>query len=294
MPAYTDRQGLPLGADHFVLLKAPAYSLNEIVERPALALGFPHDELRRVQFHHVELQPLATRRELHGQAFSRGNKSEMLRQCQHCLAALKLAAATQVRPRFASLQRDIHDFPLGVGRMRLHKGFVARYREVALHLDIALKISSQAALAHAVDAGAAVADSAHGGTAVAGSSDAGAAGALADDAGAAGAVADDAVAAIALAEDADAAIALAEDADSTVADAMHAEAAITPGIHAVGPVGARGCDCWRPHHAAGKGSGPLWGHTHWLLLSLNVPSREVGIACSNGCVRESELMSKSG
>src|SRR6266567_6192830 len=82
------RQGLPLGAYHFVLLIAPAHSLNEIIERPALALGFQRDELRRVQFHHVELQPLATRRELNGQAFGGGDEPEMLRQCQHRLAAL--------------------------------------------------------------------------------------------------------------------------------------------------------------------------------------------------------------
>jgi hypothetical protein len=48
MEPRTDQQGLPLGADHFVLLMAPTYSLNEIVERPALALSFPHDELGRV------------------------------------------------------------------------------------------------------------------------------------------------------------------------------------------------------------------------------------------------------
>ncbi len=51
-----------------MLLIAPAHSADEIVERTALALGFPHDELCRVQFHHIELQPLATRRELDGQA----------------------------------------------------------------------------------------------------------------------------------------------------------------------------------------------------------------------------------
>jgi hypothetical protein len=64
----TDRQELPLGADHFVRLRAPAHALNEIVEHPALPLRFPHDELRRVRFHQIELQPLATRCELNGQA----------------------------------------------------------------------------------------------------------------------------------------------------------------------------------------------------------------------------------
>src|SRR6266699_389787 len=205
MPACTDRQGLPLGANHFVLLIAPAYSVNEVVERPALALGFPHDELRRVQFHYVELQPLATRRELHGQAFVGSDEPEVLRQCQHCLAALKLTAATQVRPRFAPLQRNIHDFPSRVGRMRLHKGFGARCREVALHLDIAKKPSGQAALAGAFDADAGVA--------------------LAGDAGAACAPAVDAVAALALAEDADVAVAPADDADAALALAVDAGAA---------------------------------------------------------------------
>src|SRR5690348_18214024 len=78
MPACSDRQDSPLGADHFVLLKAPAHSVNEIVERPALALGFPHDELCRVQFHHVELQPLATRRKLNSQACVFGDEPKML------------------------------------------------------------------------------------------------------------------------------------------------------------------------------------------------------------------------
>jgi hypothetical protein len=68
MESRTDQQGLPLGADHFVLLIAHTDPVNEIVERPALALRFPHDELRRVQFHYIELQPLAARGELNGQA----------------------------------------------------------------------------------------------------------------------------------------------------------------------------------------------------------------------------------
>src|SRR6266566_3069355 len=330
MPACTDRQGLPLGANHFVLLIAPAYSVNEVVERPALALGFPHDELRRVQFHYVELQPLATRRELHGQAFVGSDEPEVLRQCQHCLAALKLTAATQVRPRFAPLQRNIHDFPSRVGRMRLHKGFGARCREVALHLDIAKKPSGQAALAGAFDADAGVAQAGDAGAAVAQADDADAALALAVDAGAAGAAALDAgaliagavaldadalvagtlaedggttlartvhscaavalggdagaavadgmhadAAAVAHAEDTGAAVALAGDADSTVAEAIHAEVAVALAVDAGGSVGARGFDRWRPIHAAGKFSWSLLGHTHWLLLSLHVPFREV-------------------
>src|SRR6266566_669573 len=240
MPACTDRQGLPLGANHFVLLIAPAYSVNEVVERPALALGFPHDELRRVQFHYVELQPLATRRELHGQACVGSDEPEVLRQCQHCLAALKLTAATQVRPRFAPLQRNIHDFPSRVGRMRLHKGFGARCREVALHLDIAKKPSGQAALAGAFDADAGVAQAGDAGAAVAQAGDAGAtcapsvdavaALALAVDAGAAGAAALDAGALIAgaVALDADALVAgtLAEDGGTTLAGSVHAGAAV--------------------------------------------------------------------
>src|SRR5438067_691159 len=96
----------------------------------------------------------------------------MLWQCQHRLAALKLAAATHIRPRFASLQRDIHDFPLGIGRMRLHKGFVPRDREVAIHLDIAIKLSGQAATARAEDADAAHAVTANAGAALAPAEDA--------------------------------------------------------------------------------------------------------------------------
>jgi hypothetical protein len=340
MPASTDSQDLPLGADHLVLLIAPAHTVNEIVERPALALGFPHNELRRVQFYHVELQPLATRRELHGQAFRLGNKSEMLRQCQHCFAALKLAAATQVRPRFASLQRDIQDFPAGIGRMHLHKGFVARYREVALHLDIANKLPGQAkvalaedadaaitlaedaavavapagdagaALAGAFDADAAVALARDAGAAVAGAMQAGAALAVAPDAGAAVAPAGDAGAAVAAAVNAEAALALAGDAaahvapacdaGAAVAVAVNAEAAlalagdagavIAPGFHAVGSVGTRGFDRWRLLHAAGKVSWSVLGHTHCLLLSLHVPSREVGLACRTPCSTLSMLM----
>lgn len=80
MEPRTNRQGLLLGADHFVLLIAPAHSLNEIVKRPALALGFPHNELRRVQFHYIELEPLAARRELNSQAFIGGDETEMLGQ----------------------------------------------------------------------------------------------------------------------------------------------------------------------------------------------------------------------
>src|SRR6266699_2933099 len=339
MPACTDRQGLPLGANHFVLLIAPAYSVNEVVERPALALGFPHDELRRVQFHYVELQPLATRRELHGQAFVGSDEPEVLRQCQHCLAALKLTAATQVRPRFAPLQRNIHDFPSRVGRMRLHKGFGARCREVALHLDIAKKPSGQAALAGAFDADAGVAQAGDAGAAVAQAGDAGAtcapsvdavaALALAEDADVAVAPADDADAALALAVDAGAAgaaaldagaliagavaldadalvagtlaedggttlagsvhagaavggssdgvasDALAEDGGTTLARTVHAGAAVALAVDAGASVGARGFDRWRPIHAAGKFSWSLLGHTHWLLLSLHVPFREV-------------------
>src|SRR6266480_764244 len=242
MPPCTNRQGSPPGADHFVRLRAPAHSLNEIVERPALALGFPHDELGRVQFHHIELEPLATRRELNGQALGGGDEPKMLRQCQHRLAALKLAATTHVRPRFASLQRDIHDFPLGVGWMDLHKGFVARYCEVTIHLDIAIKLSG-----HAVGADA---------------------------------LAVDADAALARAEDADAAFARADDANAAVARAEDSSADITRRLHAVGSVGGQGYDRWRPHHAGGKASGPLLGPTHCLLLSLPGPSREGGLACS--------------
>ncbi len=212
-----------------MLLRAPAHSLNEIVERPALALGFPHDELGRVQFHHIELEPLATRRELNGQVLGGGDEPKMLRQCQHRLAALKLAATTHVRPRFASLQRDIHDFPLGVGWMDLHKGFVARYCEVTIHLDIAIKLSGHAvgADALAVDADAALARA----------EDADAAFALAEDAAAAVALAVDAAAALADASDADEAAALANDADAAVARAEDANADITRGLHAVGSVG---------------------------------------------------------
>src|SRR6266568_6651111 len=203
MPPCTDRQGSPLGADHFVLLKAPAHSLNEIVERPALALGFQHDELRRVQFHHVELQPLATRRELNGQAFGGGDEPEMLRQCQHRLAALKLAAATHIRPCLASLQCDIHDFLIGVGRMRLHKGFGARsrYREVAIHLDIAIKLSGKATVALAKDADAIIA--------------------LAEDASAVDAEAPDANVVMAGAFNADATVARASDAGAPDTSAIH-------------------------------------------------------------------------
>src|SRR6266568_4274284 len=130
----------------------------------------------------------------------------MLRQCQHRLAALKLAAATHIRPRFASLQRDIHDFPLGVGRMRLHKGFGARYREVAMHLDIAIKLSGQTVDALAVDADAAKAFTPDAGaSSVADAPDADVGGAAAPDADAAAAVADDALAAVAYAPDAGAA-----------------------------------------------------------------------------------------
>src|SRR6266851_1985674 len=100
---------------------------------------------------------------MNGQAFAGGDESEMLRQCQHRLTALKLAAATHIRPRFASFQRDIHDFPVGIGRMPLHKGFVARYREVAIHLDIAIKLSGQAAGTRAEDADAALALALHAG-----------------------------------------------------------------------------------------------------------------------------------
>ncbi len=124
-----------------MLLIAPAHSADEIVEQAALALRFPHDELRCIQFHHIELQPLAARREMNGQAFGGGDELEMLRQRQHRFAALELAAATHIRPRFASLQRDIHDFPAGIGRMRLDKAFGARRREGAVHLDIAIKQS---------------------------------------------------------------------------------------------------------------------------------------------------------
>src|SRR6266702_474990 len=124
----------------------------------------------------------------------------MLRQCQHRLAALKLAAATHIRPRFASFQRDIHDFRIGVGRMRLHKGFGARYREVAMHLDIALKLSGQASDALAEDAGAAIEVDAEGD-----------------------------------APDADA-VALALDASAAAATAEDGVAAVTTGIHAFGSV----------------------------------------------------------
>jgi len=236
-------RGLPLGADHFVLLIAPTHSLNEIVERPALALGFPHDELCHVQFHYVELEPLATRRELNGQAFAGGDESEMLRQYQHRLAALKLAAATYIRPRFASLQRDIHDFLIGIGRMRLHKGFVARYREVAIHLGIAIKLSSKAVDALAKDADAAVAEAPDAGAPAALAKDAGRAAvalapadvgdveadavdagraAVAFDASAVDALAVDAGTVVVVASDADAfaVVALAEDADAPVGDCL--------------------------------------------------------------------------
>ena len=52
---YMGRQGLPFRADHFVLCAPPSYPVDEIVERPALALRFPHNELRRIKFHYVEL-----------------------------------------------------------------------------------------------------------------------------------------------------------------------------------------------------------------------------------------------
>src|SRR2546423_1692717 len=229
MPPCTNRQGSPLGADHFVLLRAPAHSLNEIVERPALDLDFAHDELGRVSFDHVELEPLATRRELNGQALGGGDEPKMLRQCQHRLAALKLAATTHVRPRFASLQRDIHDFPLGVGWMRLHKGFVARYCEVAIHLDIAIKLSGHAvgADALAVEADAALARAEDADAAFARAEDADAAFALAENAAAALALAVDADAALADAPDADEAAALANDANAAVARAEDSSADIT-------------------------------------------------------------------
>ena len=187
-----------------MLLIAPTYSLNEIVERPALALSFPHDELRRVQFHHIELQPLAARCELNGQAFTGRDKSKMLRQGEHRLAALKLAAATHIRPGFASFQRDIHDFLIGVGRMRLHKGFGACCREVARHLDITIKPSGQAALTVSVDGDAT--------------------GALAEDSGVALTESMDGDATSAPAEDASVALSLTEDADVTATESMDAEA----------------------------------------------------------------------
>ena len=73
------RQSLPLRADHLVLCITPSHPVDEIVERPALALRFPRDELRRIKFHHVELQPGAARCKLNGQALMVGDESEMLR-----------------------------------------------------------------------------------------------------------------------------------------------------------------------------------------------------------------------
>jgi hypothetical protein len=218
---------LALGADHLVLLIAAAHSADEIVEHPALALGFPHDELCGVQFRHIELQPLAAWRELHGQARGCGDEPEMFWQRQHRFAALELAAATRIRPCFASLQRDIHDFPAGIGRMSLDKVFGARSREVASHRNIAHKIARQAAAAGSEDAVAAAAGSrdaaaaaavaGHATAAVAETCNAVAAVAVAIDAAAAVAVASDAEAAVTAALDADTSVALAHDADATEA-----------------------------------------------------------------------------
>ena len=241
-----------------MLLIAPAHSADEIVEPAALALGFPHDKLGRIQFYHVELQPLAARREMDGQVLVGSDEPEMLRHRQHRFAALELAAATHIRPRLASLQRDIHDFPAGVGRMRLHKGFGARRREVAIHLDRAIKPSGitpngvlamdasdagGSGAADASDAVAAAAFAVDGGAAITGAKDADAARAAdGNDPGAAAAEGKEAGAAAAEGRDAGAARAAASDANP----------AVTAGIHAVGPVGAGRFDRGRAGDAAGE------------------------------------------
>src|SRR5260370_15277230 len=283
------RRPSPLRADHLVLFIAPAHTVDEIVERTTLALRFPHDDLCGIQFHHVELRPGATSSEMDGQTLGVCDKAEMLRQLQYRFAVDEVAGATHIRSRFASLQRDIHDFPPGVGRKSLDKVLGAAYhREVASHRNIAQKMARQAAAAGSEDAvaaaaagrdpSAAAAVAGHAAAAVAETCNAVAAVAVAIDAAAAVAVASDADAAVAGAVDTDAAVTLASDADATeavdaitslagagdadtaVAVASDAEATVTGRIHAVGPGGAAGFNRGRPCHAAGKASGTTAQH----------------------------------
>jgi len=214
-----------------VLLIAPAHPVDEIVERTTLALRLPHDDLCRIQFHHVELKPGATSSEMDSQALGVCDETEMLRQLQHRFAVDELAGATHIRPRFASLQCHIHDFPAGVGRMSLDKVFGARSREVASHRNIAHKIARQAAAAGSRDAAATAAVAGHATATAAVAGHATAAVAETCNAVAAVAVAIDAAAAVAVASDAEAAVTEALDADTSVALAHDADA--TEAVNAI-------------------------------------------------------------
>src|SRR5260370_23778111 len=213
------RRPSPLRADHLVLFIAPAHTVDEIVERTTLALRFPHDDLCRIEFHLVELKPRATSSEMDGQTLGVCDKAEMLRQLQYRFAVDEVAGATHIRSRFASLQRDIHDFPAWVGRMSLDKVFSAAYhREVASHRNIAHKMARQAAAAGSEDAVAAAAAG----------RDPSAAAAVAGHAAAAVAETCNAVSAVAFAKTAAAAVPVPSHANAAVAGAVHTDAAVIP------------------------------------------------------------------
>ena len=141
--------GVAPGPDDLVLLSAPAHPVNEVVEGPAPAVRVTHDELSRVQLHHVELEPMTTRSELHRQAGRVGDEPEVLGQVKHHLAGLQLAGASHIGPRFPSFQSRVDDLARRISRVRVHERFGPRDREVAVHPDVAHELAGDALVVRA-------------------------------------------------------------------------------------------------------------------------------------------------